>query len=170
MKYKKTELGQRAFKEHSKDLTAKQRTTFIMVDGKKDVSELYTLLSAIGVSSEDINKLIDLGYIEEETGPDKGVQTAPKLAQTVGVALASTAPIPATSHEPLTAQVEQERYQKAYLVACKLTSSLGLRGFRMNMAVEGAGSYRDLLEIAPRIREAVGDAKYIDLHKALSGL
>lgn len=170
MKYKKTELGQRAFKEHSKDLTAKQRSTFIMIDGKKDVSQLYALLSAVGVSSDDINRLIDLGYIEEETGSDNAAQIAPKLAQAVDTERVSTAPTPAISQEQLTEQVEQERYQKAYLVACKLTAGLGLRGFRMNMAVEGAGSYRDLLEIAPKIREAVGDAKYADLHKALKGL
>ena len=46
-------------------------------------------------------------------------------------------------------------------------SLVGLRGFRLNMAVEGAADYKALLEIAPKIREAVGDEKFMELYKAL---
>jgi hypothetical protein len=45
-----------------------------------------------------------------------------------------------------------------------------LRGFRLNLSVESAGSYQDLLALAPKIREAVGDAKFAELDKALKGL
>ena len=162
MKYKKTEIGQQAFKEQSKNLSAKQRTALIMIDGKKDVSELYTMLAAVGVTSEDINNLIDLGYIEEVAGSDSA--TAAAVPSTSAEAAGSGA-----VKEPVAEEAQQERYKKAYPVACKLTSSLGLRGFRLNLAVEGAGSYRDLVEIAPKIREAVGDEKYAELHKALKG-
>ncbi len=164
MKYKKTDLGQQAFKEQSRNLTARQRSAFIMIDGKKDVSELYTMLAAVGVTSEDINNLMDLGYIEEVAGSDS-------VRTTANPVIASNAtPNLATTKEPVSELAQQERYQKAYPVACKLTSGMGLRGFRLNMAVEGAGSYRDLLEIAPKIRDAVGDEKYAELHKALKGL
>jgi len=61
----------------------------------------------------------------------------------------------------------KERYQAAYPIATELTAGLGLRGFRLNLAVEGAGSFEDLAALAPKIREAVGDAKFERLDKAL---
>ena len=167
MKYKKTELGLQAFKERSKNLSAKQRSALIVIDGKKDVTQLYALLSAVGVSSDDINQLIELAYIEEVPGSDGDVQASQHIAPAADSMLAT---LSAVSSEPLTEFAKQERFQKAYPIAGKLTSGLGLRGFRLNMAVEGAGNYLDLLEVAPKIREAVGDTKYAELHKALEGL
>ena len=63
----------------------------------------------------------------------------------------------------------QQRYQDAYPIATQLTAGLGLRGFRLNLAVEGAGSFEKLLELAPKIRDAVGADKYASLDKALNG-
>ena len=60
-----------------------------------------------------------------------------------------------------------ERYKAAYPIATELTAGLGLRGFRLNLAVEGVGSFEDLAALAPKIREAVGDAKFERLDKAL---
>ena len=44
---------------------------------------------------------------------------------------------------------------------------MGLRGFRLNLAVEGTSSFEELAALAPKIREAVGDAKFARLDKAL---
>ena len=62
-----------------------------------------------------------------------------------------------------------ERYQAAYPVATELTASLGLRGFRLNLAVEAAGSFADLAALAPKIRQAVGDVPFTRLDRALFG-
>jgi maltooligosyltrehalose synthase len=44
---------------------------------------------------------------------------------------------------------------------------MGLRGFRLNLAVEGTTGYEELAALAPKIRDAVGDAKYARLEQAL---
>jgi hypothetical protein len=62
----------------------------------------------------------------------------------------------------------QQRYQDAYPIATRLTASLGLRGFRLNLAVEAAGNYEQLGQLAPKIREAVGQEKYAPLEDALN--
>ena len=59
------------------------------------------------------------------------------------------------------------RYQTAYPMAVSITGGLGLKGFRLNLAVEAAMGYEQLVELAPRIREAVGNKAYEPLHKAL---
>jgi hypothetical protein len=61
----------------------------------------------------------------------------------------------------------QQRYKDAYPLATQLTSSLGLRGFRLNLAVEGATSYEELLALAPKIRALVGVEKAAVLDRAL---
>ena len=65
-------------------------------------------------------------------------------------------------------RTDLERYQDAYPIATALTANMGLRGFRLNLAVEGAGSYEKLLELSPKIREAVGDEKFARLDRALN--
>jgi hypothetical protein len=44
---------------------------------------------------------------------------------------------------------------------------LGLRGFRLNLAVEAASDLDKLKEIAPKIKAAVGPEKYLELENAL---
>jgi hypothetical protein len=62
-----------------------------------------------------------------------------------------------------------ERYQQAYPLAVKLVAGLGLRGFRLNLAVEAAGSYEQLLELFPKIQDAVGAREAKALEAALKG-
>lgn len=54
-----------------------------------------------------------------------------------------------------------------YPIAIRLTASLGLRGFRLNLAVEAAGDITKLQELAPKIKDAVGPEKFKELHNAL---
>jgi hypothetical protein len=61
----------------------------------------------------------------------------------------------------------QQRYKDAYPIATQLTGSLGLRGFRLNLSVEGTSTYEELLALAPKIRAAVGEDKAVVLDRAL---
>ena len=54
-------------------------------------------------------------------------------------------------------------------MATQLTASLGLRGFRLNLAVEAASGYDDLLALLPKIQAAVGNEKCAGLERALNG-
>lgn len=148
MAYIKTETGQQAFKDRSVALTPRQRSAFILFDGKRSTSDVLAATAGLGVTPEDIEHMVQLGL----------------LVGTPGTSAPAAAAAPAT-----TAATPQERYQRAYLIATQLTASLGLRGFRLNLAVEGATNYEELLAIAPKIREAVGPEKYRPLDQALNG-
>ena len=63
----------------------------------------------------------------------------------------------------------QERYSAAMPIATKLTASLGLRGFRLNLAVEAASGFDGLLALLPKIQEAVGAKSCVALEQALKG-
>jgi hypothetical protein len=162
MKYRKTELGQQIFKDRNASLSVAQRSAFIMFDGEKDDTVILKSLSVMGLSIEDIKHLLELGLIEAVGGANMASQ--PKAVESVATAYA----LPSDGALQAPAMSEQERYQRAYLVASKLTSGLGLRGFRLNLSVGSASSYKDLTALAPKIRDAVGDEKFAELAKALS--
>ncbi|MCG2595585.1 hypothetical protein LZ009_22635 [Ramlibacter sp. XY19] len=71
------------------------------------------------------------------------------------------------ANEPGPQRSAQELYAAAYPIAVRLTGELGLRGFRLNLAVEAAPSFDALVDLAPRILEAVGVEKFRPLHRVL---
>lgn len=169
----KTEAGQQVFKDRSVRLTPRQRSAFILFDGKRSVREV--LEAGTGIGREDIDQLVELRLLGQVAGIGERAG-----AGTVAMP-ASTASLPTQPERPITAapQAEasaapatgsrspQQRYKDAYPIATQLTGSLGLRGFRLNLSVEGTSTYEDLLALAPKIRAAVGEDKAVALDRAL---
>ncbi|HZY20375.1 MAG TPA: hypothetical protein VFE82_18030 [Ramlibacter sp.] len=159
MKLIKTDVGQRVMKDRSVPLSPRQRAAFILFDGRHSVDEVLAAAGAAGVNREDIDHLVQLGLLQATK------DAAPAAVAPSPTRDAPDAPRPAGGP---TASAQQ-RYQDAYLVATRLTASLGLRGFRLNLAVEQAADLQGLRELAPRIREAVGDKAFRDFERALNG-
>ena len=157
MIYTKTELGQTALQNRSLALTPRQRSAFIMFDGKRSTDDVLKATAGLGVTEDDVNHLVSLGLL------------AASAVASPAVAEPQRAASPATSQNPdgTPTQDAQEHYSRAYPVATRLTAGLGLRGFRLNLAVEAAGDLEKLKELAPRIQEAVGPEKFRELERAL---
>jgi hypothetical protein len=151
----KTELGHQVMKDRSVPLTPRQRSAFILFDGKRTLDQILTATAPVGVTREDIDKLFELGLVVDVAPEQTAVEEAKAHAQAEAI----------EHHKHRT---PQERYAEAYPIATALTASLGLRGFRLNLAVEAAGTYEKLLEVAPKIRDAVGPDKYKPLDNALN--
>jgi hypothetical protein len=150
----KTEAGHQALKDRSVPLSPRQRSAFILFDGKRSVDDV--LAAGMGISREDVDQMISLGVLEPVGG---------KAAQPV-----AASPAPAEEPKPAaggSGRSKQQRYKDAYPIATQLTGSLGLMGFRLNLQVEGTTSYDDLMALAPKIRAAVGPEKAAALDKAL---
>ncbi|MDR3454539.1 MAG: hypothetical protein P4L96_17360 [Rhodoferax sp.] len=156
MKYAKTEAGQQALKDRSVPLTPRQRSAFILFDGKRTLTEVLGATSGLGVTMPDVDRLVELGLLvaEQDAAPvfQAAAVAAPAATDASGLAL------------------PQQRYQNAYPIATRLTASLGLRGFRLNLAVEAAADYHQLEDLVPKIRAAVGEEKCLPLERALQGL
>jgi hypothetical protein len=170
----KTETGQQVFKDRSVRLTPRQRSAFILFDGKRSIGEI--LEACVGVVHEDIDQLIQLGLLGHGGGqatvaaarPERQASAPPaKVIETVGLGGGAIAANEAVAPAPMDGRSSQQRYKDAYPVATQLTSSLGLRGFRLNLAVEGATSFEELLALAPKIRALVGGEKAAVLDRAL---
>ena len=151
MIYMKTELGQSAFQNRSIALTPRQRSAFIMFDGKRSTEDVLKATTGLNVTAEDIDQMVSAGLL------------APTAASMVAAPQPEAAPVPGA---PPTLSA-QEHYSRAYPIATRLTAELGLRGFRLNLAVEGAGNLAQLRELAPKIKDAVGAEKFKELQRAL---
>jgi hypothetical protein len=148
----KTEAGHLALKDRTLGLTPRQRSAFILFDGKRSVSDV--IAAGLGVTQQDIEQMLDLGMLQVPgDGGASGVAPAPSEVQAT--------PVPESGRAP------QERYQAAYPIATRLTASLGLRGFKLNLQVEGATSFEELLALAPKIRAAVSPEMAAELDRAL---
>ena len=152
----KTEAGQKVFKDRSVQLSPRQRSAFIIFDGKRTVDEVLSATAGLGLTRVDIDQMVDLGLLVELLDSVEPVVREPEQAL-----------------QPLGGMVElgeaQLRYSRAYPLATQLTAGMGLRGFRLNLAVEAAGSYSQLVALFPKIREAAGSDKSSQLERALAG-
>lgn len=167
----KTALGQTALQNRSLALSPRQRSVFIMFDGKRTADDVMKATAGLGVTPEDVNHLVSLGVLESHashaSSPAVLGQTriaAPAVGTHVATAQAATLAFDANGLPTASAQA---RYSKAYPIAIRLTAALGLRGFRLNLAVEAAGNLDKLKELAPKIKEAVGPEKFLELENAL---
>lgn len=163
MIYTKTEQGKVALQNRSSGLAPRQRSAFIMFDGKRSSDDVLHATSGLGVTATDIEQMVALGLIESVA------------SQTPVLPVAAVLPMLPTSNASGPAGVAgaapsldaQAHFLKAWPIATRLTAGLGLRGFRLNLAVESAGNLAKLKELAPKIKDAVGAEKFRELEIAL---
>jgi len=170
----KTEAGQQAFRDRTVRLTPRQRSAFILCDGKRTIEEVQA--AGMNIEREDLDQMVELGLLGPMDGAPVVAASAP-VAQVEPPPVAAPAPRPALAAVPAPAAAApvdgarspQQRYKDAYPIATRLSGSLGLRGFRLNLSVEGTSNYEELLALAPKIRAAVGPEKAAEFDRALIG-
>ncbi len=156
MKYVKTEAGQQAFKERSPLFSAKQRSMFILFDGNKTLEQVLAATAGMGVAEADVQHMVEQGFLTAVAQVEAGPAPTAEMIQDAEDAA-----------QPPSNRTDQERYSDAKPIATKLTAGMGLRGFRLNLAVESAAGYEDLLALLPKIQEALGSKVCRELERAL---
>jgi hypothetical protein len=169
MIYCKTERGKAALQDRSSGLMPRQRSAFIMFDGKRSSEDVLKATAGLGVTADDVDQLVALGLLQPVSASTPAA-AAPLAAR----AVPASARTPLSASEPVVTEVSgaptldaQAHFLKAWPIATRLTAGLGLRGFRLNLAVESASDLAKLRELAPKIREAVGAEKFRELEIAL---
>jgi hypothetical protein len=152
----KTALGAQVMKDRSVNLSAQQRSALILCDGKRSAQEVVRMTAAVGVSMHDIDALASMGLVEIDAAEVKSA--APEAEAVPAVVFADTVP-GAVSVD----------FSTALNSAIALCSTLGFKGFGLNMALTGVDSLEKLQKLAPDIRRAAGDAKYKPLHAMIFG-
>ena len=156
MRLTKTEAGKKAISDRSITLSPRQRSALIIFNGERSLDEVLVMLVGLGFTKADVDHMVSIGLLAE-----------------VIPSVVINADTPKKAVETLGSFVEleeaQSRYKHAYPLATKLTASMGFRGFSLNLAVEAAGSYSQLVQLFPKIKEAAGAQKSLALENALRG-
>jgi hypothetical protein len=154
MRFIKTEVGKKAVSDRSISLSPRQRSALIIFNGERSLEDVLKMVAGLGFTMTDVDQMVEMGLIAG----------MPEIQTTTAVTKTS---------DPLGSLVElgeaQLRYGRAYPLATQLTAAMGLRGFRLNLAVEAAGSYSQLVQLFPKIKDAVGAEKALALEQALQG-
>jgi hypothetical protein len=146
MAISKTTAGHRVLKERSAGLSPRQRAALILIDGQRSLDDVLAATSPGGVTRGDIERLLHMGLVADEPGDSYPVPLFDQLAS---------------------APAGRERYVQAYQLATELIGALGPRASQLTLAVEAAGSLQELRALAPKIRAAVGPARFARLEAAL---
>ena len=149
MRLSKTEMGIQAMRARSVPLTPRQRGAFILCDSRFTKERVLANAKMAGVTDSDIQYLVEHGLVAEV--PDEQELAAEKTAQ------------------QFRERLPFQRFREAYPMAVRLSSGLGLKGFRLNMAVEKCASYTELCGVAPAIKAAVDPKQFAPLEAALFG-
>lgn len=157
MKLIKTETGQQAFKARSPLFSARQRTAFIMFDGNKSVEQVLSAATGLGLTPEDVEHMVSQSFLAP--APGEAFMAEAKAEQDAAEK---------TVVDSFATHSAQDRYKEAKPLATKLTAALGLRGFRLNLAVESAGGFEELLALLPKIKDAVGSKACLELERTLT--
>lgn len=164
MTYTKTAAAAQALKQRdTRLLPPRQRAALILFDGKRSVNEMLRQTAGLGVQPDDIAHMLKAGLLSDSSAPDDGAAPTDFIGSTLS-------PPPSVLPNPdLTVDEAQRRYRSAYPMATQLTASLGLRGFRLNLAVERAEGYAGLRHLLPQIEAAVGADKAASLRAVMEG-
>ncbi|WP_027013946.1 hypothetical protein [Comamonas composti] len=163
MYFMKTPAGQQAFQQRHADLSPRLRSAFLLFNGERSLAQVLESVTGMGVTRDEIMGLVERAWLaprdaQRDSGTPEGAEARPEQEKTQAR--------PGRAG-PLDAAQAAKRYASAYPLAVSLTGALGLKGFRLNLAVEAAVGYEQLAALAPRIRDAVSPELYAPLHKAL---
>lgn len=134
MIYVKTPLGQQAFKDRSPQLTSRLRIAYLMIDGIRHRSDVLAATAGMGVLESDLEQLERLGFVQP-----------------------AVVSAPAERRAALSSDQQAVLFIEATHRATAMTAKLGLRGFRLNLAVESAKNMDDLQALLPELTAALGD-------------
>jgi hypothetical protein len=161
--FDKTDKGREEISTRKYQLPARLRGVLLLVDGKHSGDALLKKFGGVGLNEQTLAELAASGFIQ-------GIEVAPSpAAERVP---AETAPEPAA--EPLQADSAgippdgETQYQSVYhFYSETIKSTIGLRGFALQLKVERCASLEDFRALRHPYLEAVFNAKGAEMARSL---
>ena len=91
----KTPAGQEALKDRHGSLSSRQRSAFILFDGKRTTGEILAATAAMGITQDDVQAMIAQGLLAP-VGGQMAAAVVGSVAASASLASATLAEAPAT--------------------------------------------------------------------------
>jgi hypothetical protein len=161
----KTDAGLKVLRDRRSGLSPRQRAALILIDGQRSVEDLLAATSAGGITRADIDHLVQLGLVAQQAAK-AGQQ--PQAQEQAAAAAARQRQVRAQEQDFTdSSSIGWGRYVRAYGIATELSAELSRKDVELSLAIDAAGTVEELEALAPRIRAAVGPAKFARLEAAL---
>ena len=157
--YDKTDKGREEISSRKYQLPSKLRPLLVMIDGKHGSDELLKRLAAIGLTQENLEELLRLGFIAP-------VQVSVQVSVPAPVELArKDTPQVVEDTKPETKEPTKEITPAEKIANLRqfftetIKGNLGLRGFTLQLKVERAETLEDFISLSEDYVEALYKAK-----------
>lgn len=159
--YDKTDKGRTEIATRSQHLAPRLRTLLLLIDGRRSEQELLANVAGLGLTEAALADLLAQEYIVLS----RSYAALPAIVddimpQAAAPAVIDSAAGTAQAAAPVVSMDAAQRYQSVYNFYTKtIKSTIGLRGFTLQMKVEKAGTIGDLRELRQPYLDAVLKAK-----------
>ena len=158
--FDKTEKGREEITTRKYQLAPRLRTLLVMIDGKQRADELLQKVGGLGLNQESIGELLENGFIH--------VIAAPAPAPVNEAVTPQPASIPELPSQNAALASNANQFQALYQFYTEtIKSTIGLRGYALQLKVEKAASVADLRELRQPYLEAVLKAKGNEMTRSL---
>ena len=170
--FDKTSKGQEEIATRKHGLPSRLRSLLVLIDGKTSVDGLIKKVAGLGLNEESIAELLEHEYIV----PHEGMQASPVAPMAPAAAKAPSAPstpvvspVPEqTTSAPAVLPDGQTQFEALYhFYTTTIKSTLGLRGFTMQMKVERCANIDDFRTLRTAYVEAVQKSKGDEMARSL---
>lgn len=181
--YDKTAKGREEIATRRYQLAPRLRTLLVMVDGHRPEDELLRNVAGLGLTADAMQELLAQQFIVLSTSystidaplveADEDVAAPASDAANASMAMPApvmppSSPVPAAAAPAPPAMTRAEQFQALYDFYNKtIKSTIGLRGFTLQLKVEKAASVEDFRELRRPYLEAVLKAKGGELAQRL---
>jgi len=179
--FDKTEKGREEIATRKYHLSPRVRSLLVMIDGKQSADELLKKVAGIGLNEQAIVDLLQDGFIKETAASAAAVAAIPIIATASSTEIGPDIPAPAVpgAGSPATVPVSspasqallpegQTQFEAIYRFYNEtIKSTIGLRGYALQLKVEKAASIEDFRLLRKPYLEAVEKAKGQEMARSL---
>ena len=154
--FDKTDKGREEIATRKYQLPSRLRTLLVLIDGKQSTADLLKKVAGLGLSDESITELRENGFIQAVVA---AVPAEPALA-----IVEEAPPRPADAILP----EGENQFQAIYHFYTEtIKSTIGLRGYALQLKVEKAASIEEFRELRQPYLEAVLKSKGNEIARSL---
>lgn len=156
----KTDKGREEIATRKYQLAPRLRTLLVLADGKHHTEDLLRKVAGLGLNAQSITELIESGFIQIAADPGSG--TAPEDTPPL-----DTTALPQAIRAGIMAEGETQFSAIYHFYNETIKSTIGLRGYGLQLKVERASGIQDFRDLRQAYLEAVLKAKGKEMARSL---
>ena len=158
--FDKSEKGREEIATRQYRLPTRLRTLLLLVDGKQTAGDLLGKIACLGLNEDSLAELLDNGFIQPASEQETSRESAPDVPEQVAA--------PADPARAAALPDGKNQFEAIYeFYTATIKSTIGLRGYALQLKVEKAASIDDFRQLRRPYLEAVLKARGDEMARSL---